>query len=421
MSSEEATDGIQELYDRVLAILGDPEADAHVTELLSVYLQFEPEHGIAWLHFGDALRAVGRLREAEATLLKAADLAPENKRYLVYARIGMVVAKRASPSEAEKWYRAATSGAECPGWIWCLRGENLRRTDSHALARSCLETALRSEDVAKQEVFLNLALLERAQRRYDDARQYLNSALPLQPDYKQAQEALQSMAGIEETIEFAALAAEEVAEALERIFARALLLMSHQNTDVHLVELLSVYVKFKPEHGLAWFYLGDALITVGRLPEAEQALLKAVDLAPQPSSRFIVYASIAKLMTQRGSPAEAEKWFHIATAEVGCPGWVWVLRGVNLLNTEVYRLAKSCFETAMTCEDAPKDEVLLNLALLERAQRHYQEARKYADDACAMDPNYTDAQILFQSLAGIEETVDFAAQVAERAEHESRR
>ena len=42
--------------------------------------------------------------------------------------------------------------------------------------------------------------------------------------------------------------------------------------DVHIVELLSVYVKFEPRSGAAWFHLGDALLTIGRLQEAEEAL-----------------------------------------------------------------------------------------------------------------------------------------------------
>ena len=206
----------------------------------------------------------------------------------------------------------------------------------------------------------------------------------------------------------------EARAGLERLFERARALRDDPDTDVHIVELLSVFVKFEPHRGAAWFHLGDALRTVGRLREAEEALLTAADLASG-SHRFSVYARIGMLMTDRGSPSDAEKWFRVATSEPGCPGWVWVLRGENLLRGESYRLAKSCLETALISEDSDKDEVFLNLGLLERAQRRYEEARKHANDALAIDPNYVDAKRLLQSLVGIEETIEFAALAAEEA------
>jgi len=82
------------------------------------------------------------------------------------------------------------------------------------------------------------------------------------------------------------------------------------------------------------------------------------------------------------------------------------------MHTEAYRLAKSCLETALISEDVDKEEVFLNLGLLERQQRRYEEARKYAYDALAIDPNYIEAKRLLQSLAGIEETIEFAVLAA---------
>jgi len=210
MSHGEVRDRLRGIFERARALSDELDTDAHIVELLSVYVKFDSQNGIAWFHFGDALRSVGRLQEAEEALLKAVDLAPKASRFAVYARIGMVVAKRGSPSDAEKWYRVATSEAGCPGWMWCLRGANLLRTEAYRLAQSCLETALISEDVVKEEVFLNFALLERAQRHYEEARKHLNDALAIDPNYDEAKRVLQSLVGIEGTIEFAARAAEEV-------------------------------------------------------------------------------------------------------------------------------------------------------------------------------------------------------------------
>jgi tetratricopeptide (TPR) repeat protein len=210
MPHSEARDGPERIFQRARAIMDDPYMDVHVVELLSVYVKFEPQRSIAWFYLGDALRIIGRLQEAEEALLKAADLAPSSGTFSVYSRIGLLMTDRGSPSEAEKWYRAATSAIGCPGWVWSLRGANLYHGGSYRLAKSCLETALITEDVDKEEVFLNLGLLERAQRRYEEARKYANDALAIDPNYDQAKRLLQSLVGIEETIEFAARSAKEV-------------------------------------------------------------------------------------------------------------------------------------------------------------------------------------------------------------------
>ena len=209
MAHGEASDGPERIYQRALAIMDDEDTDVHIVELLSVYLKIDPNRGVAWLYLGDALRTVGRLQEAEEALLKAADLAPSSHIFKAYARMGMLMSKRGSPSEVEKWYRSATSAAECPGWLWSLRGANLSRAESYRLAKSCLETAFITEDVDKDEVLLNLGLIERAQRRYAEARKYATDALAIDPNYDSAKRLLQSLVGIEETIEFAARAAKE--------------------------------------------------------------------------------------------------------------------------------------------------------------------------------------------------------------------
>ena len=210
MAHSEASDGPERIYQRALAIMDDEDTDVHIVELLSVYVKIDPHRGVAWLYFGDALRTVGRLQEAEEALLKAVDLAPNSRRFPAYGRLGLLMTERGSPAEVEKWFRAATSAALCPGWVWSLRGANLYRGGSYELAKSCLETALITEDVEKEEVFLNLGLLARAQRRYEEARKHANDALAINPNYDKAKELLRSLVGIEETIEFAARTAEEV-------------------------------------------------------------------------------------------------------------------------------------------------------------------------------------------------------------------
>jgi Tfp pilus assembly protein PilF len=71
------------------------------------------------------------------------------------------------------------------------------------LAKTCLETAVASEDVVEEEVFLNLALMARAQRRYAEAREYLQRALAKDASYADAKTVLASLSDIENTVELA--------------------------------------------------------------------------------------------------------------------------------------------------------------------------------------------------------------------------
>lgn len=211
---------------------------------------------------------------------------------------------------------------------------------------------------------------------------------------------------------------DETANSVESLFeqARSISDIAGEDNDVHIVELLSVYVSLKPDRGMAWFYLGDAFRTVGRMKDAEDALTKALELAPK-SHRFTVYARIAMLKQKHVGPAEAEKWYRLATAEPNCPAWMWCARGANLKSTESYRLAKSCLENALSGEDVDKEEAYLNLALIARAERRYEDARAYLKKALEIDPQYSDAKLVLQSLEGIEKTIEKVAEIARMSAH----
>lgn len=171
---------------------------AIVAEYLRIYVTAVTDDALAWFQYGDSLRVIGRLREAEQALLTARDLAPKERRFAVDARLGMVASKRHAPHQAEKWFRLATSDSECPGWVWCLRGVNLLRMESIKLAQDCLKTALHREEVDRDEVLLNLALAARYMGEYEKAAEYAKEALVIDPNYSSAKELLASIQGAKE-------------------------------------------------------------------------------------------------------------------------------------------------------------------------------------------------------------------------------
>jgi tetratricopeptide (TPR) repeat protein len=170
---------------------------ARVAEWLSAYVESFPEDGLAWFQYGDSLRVLGRYHDAERALLRARDMAPEARRFVVDARLGMLFSKSGARAEAEKWFRLATSDGDSAGWMWCLRGANLLHMESIDAAKECLRTALGCKDVDREEVLLNLGLAARAVGEYDEAARLANEALDVDPSYQPARELLDSVQGAE--------------------------------------------------------------------------------------------------------------------------------------------------------------------------------------------------------------------------------
>jgi tetratricopeptide (TPR) repeat protein len=186
---------LQQLRQRAQRSLENSGPSAETAELFEALVRANPDDGMAWFNLGDALRSIGRLKEAEEALLTARELAPKSHRFTVDARLGMVVSKSGSPADAEKWFRLATSDGECPGWVWVLRAANLIRKESTKLARECLKAAKHRDEVDLEEVLLNEALIERCEGNYEAAARCAEDALKIDPNYEPAQELLVSIRG----------------------------------------------------------------------------------------------------------------------------------------------------------------------------------------------------------------------------------
>jgi len=164
--------------------LSDKEADndhqaAHVVELL-----------------------LGRSQEAMDALLKALEFAPEQIKSTIFGRIGFLCRQHISPMEAEKWFKQATENTQKPiGWAWILRGANLAVMGEYERALDCYQEALNLEEIDRDEVFLNIGLVLRAMKRYNEAILAFQEALKLNPTYQEAQWNLEGLLDIEETLQ----------------------------------------------------------------------------------------------------------------------------------------------------------------------------------------------------------------------------
>ena len=168
------------------------------------------------------------------------------------------------------------------------------------------------------------------------------------------------------------------------------------------LEFLRLLVQLDTHKATSWFNYGDSLRSVGRLVDAERALLTARELAPE-KHRHTVDARLAMVASERGALEDAEHWFEQATKEEECPGWVWVLRAVNLIHMELMPLAAQCLKMAREHEAADLDEVLLNEALIARHAGNYELAAARATKALEIDPSYKPAAQLLESIRGVVE------------------
>lgn len=188
--------------------------------------------------------------------------------------------------------------------------------------------------------------------------------------------------------------------------------MAHEQGREPLVaELLGRYLERRPDDPDAWFLFGDSLRVMGLTDEAEHALLKAVELSDGPD--WVLQLTLAHLYKDAGNFAEAERWFELAAEdESACSqAWFWILRGSNLASQGQFQQAEHCFREAVALDDDNRDEALLNLGYVLRAQGRYLEARQQFQQALEINPDYAPAEKALQSLIGIEKAIALARQI----------
>ncbi|MGE3819786.1 MAG: tetratricopeptide repeat protein [Isosphaeraceae bacterium] len=150
------------------------------------FLAVFPNYGPAWFALGGALEDLGRYEEAERALLKSIEYCPPEKMRIPYGAMGRHFQAIGDHDLAEEWFCRAI--AEDPdhaaghvdlGSLYAIQG---RQVDAEVVYRQGTYCSRGFVD----EAYLNLALVLRAQERFDEAAQCLEEALRIDPEYRAA-------------------------------------------------------------------------------------------------------------------------------------------------------------------------------------------------------------------------------------------
>jgi len=158
------------------------------------YLAHYPECGPAWHMLGVALTELARYSEAEQALWNAVRLCPSELRRIPLNSMGHFHAARGEVARAARWYQRAIDAApkHASGYIFLggLLARQGRLREAEKVHRQATESC---EEGCLDEALLNLALVLRAQERFDEAAACLQEAIRIDPDYADAKSVLRDV------------------------------------------------------------------------------------------------------------------------------------------------------------------------------------------------------------------------------------
>lgn len=304
----------------------------------------------AFAGLGRIHRDWGRLPEAEPWFHRAIEIAPDEVASQVL--LGACQARQGKLKEAEATHRGAT-----------------RWTESSLL----------------DEAHHNLGLVLRGQGRLAEAAECFRKAIEIDPDYKDAIEALAD-------VEYA-----DTKEVTSEIINEAF----RNDQAATMVRLAPRWLELHPEDLFIFFNYAEMLYKMTRYEEAlcvyESAAAKFED------RRWGICNSIGHMYQYWGRPEDAEPWFQKAIEihpnEVGS----YLLLGAAQARQDKLKEAEATYRAAIRWPDHWElDEAHHNLGLVLRSQERWSEAAECFQNAIEINSEYTDP---VEALADVELTM----------------
>ncbi|MGO9601510.1 MAG: tetratricopeptide repeat protein [Isosphaeraceae bacterium] len=157
------------------------------------FLRDHPDCGPAWKILGSALLDLARHDAAQAALKRALALCPSEKLWIPLSEMGHLHRARGQLKAAAAWYRQAIDAAPQEASPHIYLGGVLARSGQLSEAEASQRAAIRCTLDCREEAYLNLGLVLRAQGRYEEAATCFEQALALSPKYAAARKALRDV------------------------------------------------------------------------------------------------------------------------------------------------------------------------------------------------------------------------------------
>jgi superkiller protein 3 len=211
------------------------------------------------------------------------------------------------------------------------------------------------------------------------------------------------VSGVDEDEEF------ELEKHLDRLWEKARIAYNEERYAL-VIELLTPYLRHRPDRSFGWLKLGKSLDGIGLFFEAEQALLRADGV--ENAHRPYTLTALGNLYEDQGQYELAESFYAQAVEHPKAEqmGWIWIMRGSNFARWNHLADAEKCHRKALELSDCDHDEAWLNIGLVLRAQGKYDEAIDAFNRALEICPDYEEAKERLESLRGIKGALTLARQ-----------
>lgn len=157
-----------------------------------------PKSALGWFRLGGALADMARYREAFAALRRVLRIGPAAHRDLVHWRIANAHDDRGALRLAERHYRLAIAANPHEASWRITLGGLLTRMGRLREATAVHRRAARCKLGPREEAWLNLGLVLRAQERFAEAQKCFRRALRLDPRYRDARRALRDVVALQQ-------------------------------------------------------------------------------------------------------------------------------------------------------------------------------------------------------------------------------
>lgn len=164
-------------------------------------------------------------------------------------------------------------------------------------------------------------------------------------------------------------------------------------------ELAKLHLTTYPDDGQVWLRLADALMGLGRHPDARKALRIAATHVPR-DRRHLVTFRRGRIQEARFRYVSARRWYELSVAL--CPEEVVYrvyLGGLMLRTGRLLEAAEFFERSLLEAGDGPVEELLLNHGYALRALGRDEEAEVRFLRALARCHDYEEARIALEDVA----------------------